>query len=44
MIEYAGIGIATANAVPRALSAADFVTEDNESEGVVKALEILGLI
>jgi Cof subfamily protein (haloacid dehalogenase superfamily) len=44
MIEYAGIGIATANAVPRALAAADFVTEDNENEGVVKALEILGLL
>ena len=44
MIEYAGIGIATANAVPRAIDAADFVTKDNENEGVVHALNTLGLI
>ena len=44
MIEYAGIGIATANAVPRAISAADYITEDNDSEGVASALKILGLV
>ena len=44
MIEYAGIGIATANAVPRALAAAAYVTEDNENEGVAKALKLLGLV
>ena len=44
MIEYAGIGVATANAVPRALAAADFVTDDNEHAGVAAALKTLGLV
>jgi Cof subfamily protein (haloacid dehalogenase superfamily) len=44
MIEYAGIGVATANAVPGVLAAADHVTEDNENEGVAKALKLLELI
>ena len=44
MIEYAGIGVATANAVPKAIEAADYVTEDNENDGVAKALKMLGLI
>jgi len=44
MIEYAGIGVATANAVPRALAAADLVTTDSEHSGVAAALKTLGLI
>ena len=45
MIEYAGIGVATANAVPRALAAADFVAEqDNEHAGVASVLKALRLI
>ena len=44
MIEYAGIGVAAANAVPRALAAADLVTSDNNSSGVAAALKTLGLI
>jgi len=44
MIEYAGIGVAVANAVPRALAAADYVTEDNEHSGVAAALKTLYLL
>jgi len=45
MIEYAGIGVAIANAVPRALAAADLVTEfDNNNSGFASALKQLGLI
>ena len=44
MIEYAGIGVATANAVPKALDAADYITDDNDNGGVAKALERLGLV
>jgi len=45
MIEYAGIGVAVANAVPRALAAADLVTElDNNHSCVAEALKTLGLI
>ena len=44
MIEYAGIGVATANAVPLAREAADLVTLDNENEGVVAALKLLEMI
>ena len=45
MIEYAGIGVAPANAVPRALTAADLVTDvDNNSSCVAAALKLLQLI
>jgi len=44
MIEYAGIGVAVANAVPRALAAADYVTTDNNHSGVSAALKALQLI
>jgi len=44
MIEYAGIGIAAGNAVPPAREAADFVTYDNDHDGVVAALKILDLV
>ena len=43
MIEYAGIGVATSNAVPRALAAADFITGSSEDSGVASALKALGL-
>ena len=44
MIEYAGIGVAVSNAVPRALSAANLVTESSEDSGVAAALKTLRLI
>ncbi|MCL1896147.1 MAG: Cof-type HAD-IIB family hydrolase [Clostridiales bacterium] len=44
MVEYAGIGVAVANAVPRALAAAGFVTGSSEEAGVASALKTLGLI
>ena len=44
MIEYAEIGIATANAVPLALAAADLITLSNEESGVAAALMALRLI
>ena len=45
MIEYAGIGVAVANAVPRAIEAADLVTEhDNNNSAVAEALKLLQLI
>ncbi|MDR0875035.1 MAG: HAD hydrolase family protein, partial [Clostridiales Family XIII bacterium] len=44
MLRYSGIGVAVANAVPDALAAADYVTDDNEHYGVAAALKALGLI
>jgi len=45
MIEYAGIGVAVANATPLSLAAADLVTElDNNNSGVAAALRLLELI
>ena len=45
MIAYAGIGVAVANATPRALASADFVTEqDNNNSCVAAALKLLRLI
>ena len=44
MIEYAGIGVAVAGAVPRALAAADYVAGSSEEAGVASALKALGLI
>lgn len=42
MIEYAGIGIAMNNAVPRVKEAAQFVTKDtNDQSGVAEALEYI---
>jgi len=43
MIEYAGIGVSTGNAVPPAQAAADLVTYDNNNDGVAAALKALGL-
>lgn len=39
MIEFAGLGVAMANAVPPVRAAADFVTADNDHDGVALAVE-----
>lgn len=39
MIEYAGIGVAMANAVPLVKAVADVVTDSNEEDGVAKVIE-----
>lgn len=39
MIENAGVGVAMAQSTPRVIQIADYVTDDNEHEGVKKALE-----
>lgn len=39
MVEYAGLGVAMANAVPELKRVADYVTEDNDHEGIAVALE-----
>ncbi len=39
MIEQAGLGIAMENSIPNIKEIADFVTEDNNNEGVAKAIE-----
>ena len=44
MIRFAGMGVAMANAVPAVKAVADFVTADNDHDGVGIAVEkfILG--
>ena len=39
MIEYAGLGIAMGNAVEAVKAAADYITDDNNNDGVAKAIE-----
>lgn len=39
MIEYAGMGVAMANAVEKVRRAADYITASNEEDGVAKAVE-----
>lgn len=39
MIEMAGLGVAMANAMPSVLAAADFITDDNEHDGIARVLE-----
>ncbi|MDR1136584.1 MAG: Cof-type HAD-IIB family hydrolase [Clostridiales Family XIII bacterium] len=39
MLEFAGIGVAMANATPNAKAAADFVTKSNDEDGVAFAIE-----
>jgi Cof subfamily protein (haloacid dehalogenase superfamily) len=39
MIEYAGLGIAMANATDDLKAAADYVTDTNDNDGVAKAIE-----
>ena len=41
MIEQAGLGIAMKNGGPRITEVADFITDDNNNEGVAKAIEKL---
>lgn len=41
MIEYAGCGVAMGNAVDSLKSAADFITDTNDNDGVAKAIEKL---
>ncbi|MBO0470040.1 Cof-type HAD-IIB family hydrolase [Enterococcus sp. DIV0242_7C1] len=39
MIEYAGLGVAMENAVPRVKELADVITDTNDNDGVAKAIE-----
>ncbi len=39
MIQYAGLGVAVANAVPELLEAADIVTAANTEDGVARVIE-----
>lgn len=39
MIENAGLGIAMGESTPKIIEIADYVTDDNNNEGVKKALE-----
>ena len=39
MIENAGIGIAMGQSTPKIKEIADYITDDNNNEGVKKALE-----
>ncbi len=39
MIEYAGVGVAVANARDKVKAAADFVTSSNDEDGVAEAIE-----
>ena len=41
MIEFAGLGVAMGNAPEEIKAAADIVTDNNNSDGVAKALEKL---
>lgn len=43
MLQHAGFAVAMANAKQPLLDAADFVTHDNDSDGVAHALEKLVL-
>ena len=38
MIQYAGVGVAVANAVDELKAVADYITDTNENSGVGKAL------
>ena len=38
MIEYAGLGVAMANANPVVLDKADYITESNDRDGIVKVI------
>ncbi|MTD40182.1 Cof-type HAD-IIB family hydrolase [Erwinia sp. CPCC 100877] len=43
MIEYAGVGVAMANAVPKVKNCADIITDSNDEDGVAKIIEKLVL-
>lgn len=38
MLKWAGVGVAMANAAPKALAAADLVTDDHDADGAAKAV------
>lgn len=44
MLRFAGIGVALGNAEPEVKSAADYVTDDIDEDGLAKALRHFGLI
>ncbi len=39
MIRYAGIGVAMANAQEKVKQAADFITDSNDEDGIVKVIK-----
>ena len=39
MIQYAGLGVAMANARPEVIAAADYVTASNDEDGIVQVIE-----
>ena len=39
MIEFAGVGVAMANAQPVVKEAADFITDSNDEDGIVKVID-----
>ena len=39
MLQWAGIGVAMANAAPEVLAAADFTTDHHDADGAAKAIE-----
>jgi hypothetical protein len=39
MVQYAGLGVAMANAVPQVLAAANYVTASNDEDGVAQVVE-----
>ena len=39
MIQYAGLGVAVANAIPEVLAAADLITDPNTGDGVARVIE-----
>lgn len=44
MLHFAGTGIAMANAPDAVKSSADFITDSNDQDGIVKALKKLGIL
>ena len=39
MIEYAGVGVAMANAQPKVKEKADYITASNDEDGIVQVIE-----
>lgn len=44
IVRYAGFGVAMGNACDSLKESADFVTADNDSDGIKKAIEMLGVL
>ncbi len=38
MLQWAGIGVAMANAIPEVLAVADYVTDHHDADGAAKAI------